>query len=48
MELAVGPGNLKPEPPEEVVQPNVVIGAHPDNANDVYHEVYPFYELFLC
>jgi hypothetical protein len=45
MELAMGPGNLKPEPPEEVVQPNVVTGAHPDNANDVCHEVSPPYEL---
>lgn len=43
----MGPGgNLKPEPPEEVVQPNVVGGAHPDNTNDVYHEVSPFMSCF--
>lgn len=39
----MGPtGNPKPEPPEEVVQPNAVGGPHSDSANDVYHEVYLF------
>lgn len=38
----MGPtGNPKPEPPEEVVQPNAG-GPHSDSANDVYHEVYLF------
>ncbi|KAJ4780822.1 Vascular plant one zinc finger protein [Rhynchospora pubera] len=41
MELAVGSsGNLKPEPPEETIQPNIVSGVHSDGANDVYHEAF--------